>query len=231
MMISSPITWFILTLLTYSGVYVLNMKRARIWRSPVFTCPLLIILLLFFTHTDYSTYQSATESISFFLGPLQLAMVVPLYKYRTTLQRHFRFVMIGVFLGSCSGILFTLWTTKLFHLGPLIMLSLTPKSATVPMAISISQQLGGVPELTAVFTVITGLIGLIIGPVLFHWFGITNSMAKGLALGAAAQVAGAALASQWGELEGALGTLGMVLTALLITFFCTVAKLWGAFPA
>ncbi|MDF2960451.1 MAG: LrgB family protein, partial [Paenibacillus sp.] len=175
MMIHNPFTWLVPTLLTYGGLYALHIKKGCLWLNPVFTCPILIILLLSFTSTDYSTYQAGTEPVSFFLGPLQIAMVIPLYKYRGTLLRHFRFIVIGVFLGSCSGILFTLGASKLFHLGPQILLSLTPKSATVPMAISISQMLGGIPELTAVFTVITGLIGLFTGPFLFHWFGITNT--------------------------------------------------------
>jgi putative effector of murein hydrolase len=202
------------------GAYVIgcwvNQKFGRVWSSPILISPLLIIAVLSATHTDYATYQTSTQLITFLLGPAQMAMVIPLYKHADVFLRHLRPILTGVSVGSCSGVASVIGIAYLFQLSHPTIVSLAPKSITTPMAVSVSHLLGGLPELTALFVTMTGLSGILIGPVILRWAGITNNLVKGLAMGTAASMVGAARAAQWGEPEGAMGILGMTLSAVFM---------------
>lgn len=208
--------WLIVTFIIYSCVILLKKRFPKLWLNPVLICPMALILLLWLTHTDYLVYHSATQPITFFLGPVEIALVIPLYKYLSVLKRHFLQVITGVLFGTVAGVLIVIWVANFFNLSPSTVVSLAPKSTTAPMAMSVSQFIGGYPELTAIFAMMTAMIGMVIGPPLISWFGIRNQIVKGLAMGTAASMVGAVKAAQWGELEGAMGVLGMTLVAIFM---------------
>jgi putative effector of murein hydrolase len=208
--------WIVLTVAIYALAYKLYRKISASWLNPIFICPAVLMLILWLTHTNYPVYHAATQPITFFLGPIQLAMVIPLYKYAAVLKQNVFTILSAVAAGTCSGIFLVVVMSRLFHFSSSTLASLTPKSVTAPMAVSVSQLVGGLPELTAVFTVMTALIGMVLGPLILQGLGIKNTMVKGLALGTAASMVGAARAAQWGEKEGIMGTLGMVLSALIM---------------
>ncbi|MEW9667938.1 LrgB family protein [Ammoniphilus sp. 3BR4] len=211
-----PAIWFVLTIVLYVLVARLYKKYPFIWLNPLYICPLLLIFILGITHTNYVDYRSGTEAISFFLGPVELVMMISLYRNFAVLKRHFTMIITGVLFGTSAGVFFVTWIADTLDLGQLTILSLAPKSTTAPMAVSVSSSLGGLPELTAIFAMITALTGLLIGPALIRWLGISNKIVKGLVMGTAASMVGAAKAAQWGELEGAMGVLGMALSALFM---------------
>ncbi len=212
----SYLFWLVATLMTYISVVFLNKRYPNAWLNPILVCPLLLILLLWLTHTDYLVYHSATQPITFFLGPVEIALVIPLYKYLALLKRHLLQVITGVLFGTVTGVLIVIWVANYFDLSSSTVISLAPKSTTAPMAMSISEFIGGYPELTAIFAMMTALIGMMIGPPLISWFGIKNKIVKGLTMGTAASMVGAVKAAQWGELEGAMGVLGMTLVAIIM---------------
>lgn len=208
--------WLGLTFAAYLLGSILHKRFPSAWSNPVLICPIIVIVILSMSHTDYSEYQSGTQYITFFLGPIELAMMIHLYKYVSVLKKHFLQIFMGVLFGTCLGAMFVIWMAHLFQLNPSTIASLTPKSVTAPMAASVSDVLGGLPELTAVFAMLTALIGMFLGPPIFKLLRIHNKVARGLALGTAASMVGAARAAEWGELEGAMGILGMVLSALFM---------------
>lgn len=77
-----------------------------------------------------------------------------------------------------------------------IQMSLAPKSATAPVAMGISEKIGGLPSLTAVLVVITGITGAVLGTKLFEWIRVRDDTAKGIAMGVAAHGIGTARAFQ-----------------------------------
>jgi putative effector of murein hydrolase len=96
-----------------------------------------------------------------------------------------------------------------------IAVSLSPKSVTTPIAIGISQKVGGVPPLTAAAVIFTGILGGMLGPDIIRLIGIRSRFAIGLATGAAAHGIGTARALRDGELEGAMSGVGMMLNGLI----------------
>ncbi|PTM59335.1 LrgB family protein [Desmospora activa] len=204
------------TLIAYLAGLKLHRQIPHILTSPVFTSTLLVIGGLWLTHTDYSTYRAANAPLDQLLGPAQVAMAVPLYKGWTMLKRHLSFILAGVSVGTITGMVIAVFAGKLLHLNNETILSLVPKSATTPIAMVASHSAGGIPELAAIFAVVTGILGLVLGPVLLRWMGVQCHLAKGLAMGTAGQMIGAARASQWGDASAAMGIVGMSLAALLI---------------
>jgi putative effector of murein hydrolase len=216
MAVGQTLSLLVLTLLSYWAGCRLHRRVPHVLMSPVFTSTLLVIGALCLTHTDYQTYQVANKPLSWLLGPAQVAMALPLFKGWTLLKKHFSSVLTVVFAGTGSGVLTAALAGKLLHLSSETTLSLIPKSATTPIAMVTSQSLGGTPELAAIFAVLTGILGVAAGPVFLRWMGVQSRLLKGLALGTAGQMLGAARASKWGDAAAAMGIVGMSLTAMLI---------------
>jgi len=219
MVVGQTVLLLVLTLFSYWAGYQLHRRVPHVLISPVFTSTLLVIGCLWLTRTDFQTYQVANEPLSWFLGPAQVAMAVPLFKGWTLLKKHFSSVLTGVCGGTVSGMMTAAVAGKLFHLSKETILSLVPKSATTPVAMITSEAVGGVPELAALFAVLTGILGMASGPVILRWMGVQSILLKGLVLGTAGQMIGAASASKWGDGAATMGIVGMSLTALLIGFF------------
>ncbi|MGB5562298.1 MAG: LrgB family protein, partial [Sedimenticolaceae bacterium] len=92
-------------------------------------------------------------------------------------------------------------------------LSLAPKSVTAPVAMGISEQIGGLPSLTAVLVVVTGILGAVLGSKLFELMRIRDDAVKGVAMGVAAHGIGTARAFQISSEMGAFSGLAMALSA------------------
>jgi putative effector of murein hydrolase len=102
--------------------------------------------------------------------------------------------------------------------------SIAPKSVTAPVAMGIAEQLGGLPSLTAVLVILTGILGAMLGPPLLNRLGIKDWAARGLAMGVASHGIGTARALQVNEIAGAFAGLGMGLNALATSIL--VPALW-----
>ena len=90
-------------------------------------------------------------------------------------------------------------------------LSLVPRSITTPLAMDVSSILGGVPVWTATFVIITGVFGSVIGPWMATILNVNTPIGKGTMLGVGAHGIGTAAAFKWGEAEGTIASLSMVL--------------------
>ena len=95
------------------------------------------------------------------------------------------------------------------------LLSIAPKSATAPVAIGVAEQIGGLPSLTAVLVILTGVIGAVIATPLLNACGFTDWRARGFAVGIAAHGIGTAHAFRVNSTAGAFAGIGMGLNAML----------------
>jgi putative effector of murein hydrolase len=116
---------------------------------------------------------------------------------------------------------------RFFHLpfSGSIVASLIPKSVTIPVALSVSEALGGIPSLTILFVLTSALFSLIIGPGCLERLRIKSKISKGLAMGACAQALGVGKSFQWGEEAGAIGSIGMTMSAVLVSFFIPILSM------
>jgi predicted murein hydrolase (TIGR00659 family) len=194
------------------------------WANPVLWSIVTIAGGLTLTKVDYPTYFAGAQFIHFLLGPAVVALGWPLWQRRVELRARFGRVLLAALLGGAAagGSAVALgWAVGLPHD---VVMSLAPKSVTAPVAMGIAEKIGGIPALSAVFAVLTGLIGALSGKYLFDALRIRTThagwRARGFALGTAAHGIGAARALQVNADAGAYAGLALglqvVLAALLL---------------
>jgi putative effector of murein hydrolase len=98
---------------------------------------------------------------------------------------------------------------------PSVIRSIAPKSITTPIAIGVRAQIGGVPELTAVLVIATGVLGALCAPEISLLLGVRCWRARGLAAGVAGHGIATARMLSLNEMAGAFAGLAMGLCDLL----------------
>lgn len=191
----------------------------RLWPvwffTPVALTPLIIGSLVILLHASYQEYFQSTSWFSWIIGPITVSFAIPIYEQRQIIREHWPVLMVGVITGSTVALI-SCWSLALvFGLDESLRLSLLPRSISTPFAMLVSNKIGGTPELTAIFVVLTGIIGAIIGELFLARSSFTSALAKGSCLGAAAHAAGTAQAQKIGSTEGAIASLIMILMGLL----------------
>lgn len=213
-MIDNVLLCTVITGLSYLMGVVVFRRFNRSWLNPLYTVTVFIICILSFLHLNFSSYTAGTGIFSMLLGTATVSLAVPLFKQLNLIKKYFLVILWAVLPGTLTGVASVMLLTNVLHLNKEMTFSLIPKSVTAPIALSISQSLGGVPSLTVTFVFISAIFSLTIGPLLLKYARIRSRIAKGLALGTSAQAIGANRAFEWGELEGAMGSIAMITAAL-----------------
>lgn len=216
-----PLLWLTLTVAAYVAAHRLYRACGEFAvLNPVLISVVLIIGVLRLSGTDYPTYFEGAQFVHFLLGPATVALAVPLYRQARELRRLWRPLAAALLAGSSTAVVSALGIGWLLGLDRATLVSLVPKSVTTPVAMGIAEQVGGLPSLTAVLVILTGIVGAVAGLPLLAALGIRDATARGLAMGVAAHGIGTARAFQSSERAGAFSGLGMglnaALTALLV---------------
>lgn len=217
-----PMLWLALTLLTYLASRWLYRRTGRYLLSPLILVPAVLLAIAVPLHTAYTEYSRDTHWLMAVLGPVTVAFAVPIWQQRRLLARHWPALCLGMLAGSAASIASSWALARLLALDSAVSLSLLPRSITTPFAIPLAQQLGGVPELTAVFVMFTGVLGAMLGGVLLRWLPLRTPLARGALFGVGAHGAGVSRAHEVGGEEGSVAGLVMVLTGLLNLFAAPV---------
>ncbi|WP_028633302.1 LrgB family protein [Pseudomonas parafulva] len=210
-----PLFWLLLTLLAYLGSRWLYRRSGRYLLSPLILVPVLLLAVAIPLHTAYAEYARNTHWLMGVLGPVTVAFAVPIWQQRALLARHWPALLTGMVVGSSASIASSWGLAHLLALDTATSLSLVPRSITTPFAMPLAQDLGGVPELTAVFVMFTGVLGALFGGVLLRWLPLRTPLARGALFGVGAHGAGVSRAQEVGSEEGSVAGLVMVLTGLL----------------
>ena len=214
----------ILTIIAFEIGILINNKWRNPLLNPILIATVLIIGFLTVTGIEYETYKVGGDYISFFLGPVTVLLAVPLYKQIQSLKRYWFPILAGITVGSATSVICVIACAKMFNLSKTLMLSLTPKSITIPMGSVFSEQIGGIPSITIVSIVITGITGAVTAPLVCRYFRIKNPVAQGVAIGTASHALGTTKAMEIGETQGAMSSLSIGIAGV-ITVFITPALL------
>ncbi|MEO1091077.1 MAG: LrgB family protein [Pseudomonadota bacterium] len=217
----SPLAALTLTLVVYLGCHGLWDRLGRpALLNPVLVAIVLIASVLLAAGINYATYFEGAQFVHFLLGPATVALALPFYRELERLRRSALGLTVAVLCGSASAVLVAVGLAWVAGATPEILASLAPKSVTTPVAMSISQELGGVPSLTAALVVLTGIVGAVLGPAVLDLAKIRDARARGFALGLAAHGVGTARALQAGQTAGAFAGIAIganaVVTATLL---------------
>lgn len=211
-----PLLWLTVTLLAYwAGDTASRAAGRRPLVNPVLVAVILLAAVLGATGTPYATYFEGAQFVHFMLGPATVALALPLYMNLARVRRAALPMLAGLLAGSVTAVVSALAFARALGVEGSVLASLAPKSATAPVAIGISERLGGQPTLTAVLVLLTGIIGAIVATPLLNALGIRDWRARGFATGVAAHGIGTARAFQVHETAGAFAGIGMGLNAVL----------------
>jgi predicted murein hydrolase (TIGR00659 family) len=226
-LISSPVFGVLISLITYEiGVLIKQKFKLSIF-NPLLIAIIILILFLMKFNIKYEDYNNGGQIISFFLAPATVALALPLYKKFSLFKANALPILAGILCGATSGILSVIAFAKLFNLSSELTKSLIPKSITTPIGMALSNQLGGLPSITVVAIIITGILGSIIGPFLYKILKINDKVAMGIAMGSASHAVGTAKAMEVGETEGAMSSLTIAISGIVTVLIAPI--LWSLF--
>lgn len=217
-LISSPLFGMLTSLIAYSiGVYINKRTKLAIF-NPLLIAIAVLILFLSVFHIKYEEYDNGGKIISFFLYPATVALALPLYKKFSLFKQNAGPILAGILSSVVFALVCVAVMSRLFGFSDLLIKSLMPKSITTPIGMAVSAQLGGIPSITVIAIIITGITGSIVGPVLCRLLRLNDSIAAGVAMGAASHAVGTAKAIELGETEGAMGGLTLAVCGVITVF-------------
>jgi predicted murein hydrolase (TIGR00659 family) len=218
---TGPLLWLTVTLAAYVIAQWLY-ERARLnpLLNPVAIAVILLVALLSATGTPYQTYFEGAQFVHFLLGPATIALAVPLYSHFGTVRAVLLPMLVALLAGAFTAVVTAVGTAALLGASFETLASLAPKSVTTPIAMGISERIGGLPSLTAVLVILTGILGAMLATPLLNALDIRDWRARGFAAGVAAHGIGTARAFHVSEVAGTFAGVAMGLnglaTALLV---------------
>jgi predicted murein hydrolase (TIGR00659 family) len=213
---ASPLLGLTLTLLAYQGaVWISTRCNGHPLANPVLLAVAALVTLLWATGTSYQTYFDGAQFVHFLLGPATVALAIPLYAQVDRLKRMAGPLLVALLAGSLTAAVSAVLIGKLLGASDATLFSLAPKSVTTPIAMGIAERLGGLPSLTAVLVILTGILGAVGAQWLYALLKCNDPAIRGFALGVASHGIGTARAFQISEQTGAFAALAMGLNGLL----------------
>jgi putative effector of murein hydrolase len=191
--------------------------------NPVLHSIWIVGLFLLVTGTSYATYFAGAQFVHFLLGPATVALAIPLYENRKLVVAAILPMLLALVVGSIVAIVSVVVLAEAAGLPRTVILSLAPKSVTAGVAMGIAESLGADPSLTAISTVLTGIMGAIVVTPLMNRAGITDFRARGFAAGLAAHGIGTARAFQVDAVAGVFSGIAMSLNALVTSLLVPLA--------
>jgi len=184
------------------------------------------VAFIHFTPMTYDLYREGTHPIHLLLGPVTVALAIPLYRLFHVIRQDCFAIGIAIIF-SCFFAAFSAVGLCLFMAGSQEMaLAIASKSVTAPIAIEIAKKIGTPESLAVFFVFTTGIPGSLLASALFRLCRITDERAQGVALGTTCHGLGTARAFQISEKAGTYAILGMSLMGILSGLILPALLLW-----
>lgn len=217
--IESDIFLVALTFGVYFGAMRLRDMTGISAFHPVLVTVAVLIGFLELTGISYETYSRPGHMIEFWLKPAIVALGLPLYTQLRAIRKQFVPILMCELAGCVVGIISVVLIAKWMGASREVIISLAPKSVTNAIAIEITNQLGGIPSLTASIVVLVGLLGAVVGLKVLSLGNISSPVAQGISMGTAAHVIGTSRVNQLSERYGAYATVGLIINGVLTSVF------------
>ena len=203
-----------LTLALYFATRALYRRLPWPIINPVLVPTAVIIGLLLWLNLPLEQYERGSSPITMLLEPAVVALALPLYQQARQIQAKLKPILICTLASVLISVCTTLLIGHFMGTDPALLASLATKSITTPLAMSVSQSIGGIPAIAAA-VVVVGIVGALIGYPLLKLLKVTDPEAQGLAMGACAHAIGTATSAEKGITQGAFASLAMVVCGIL----------------
>ncbi|HGY1015072.1 TPA: LrgB family protein [Aeromonas salmonicida subsp. smithia] len=206
---------FALTLLFYYASKWLYGRKRILPLMPLLLAPTLLVAVVLLFHIPYQDYMAQSHWLLWLLGPATVAFAVPVYENRKLIHRHWLSLSVGVVASVIMAVGSTVLLARWLHLSDMLQRSLAMRSITTPFAVEATRAIGGQTDLTALFVVLTGVIGMAVGESVLTLLAIRSRLGKGAGFGASAHGAGTAKAYQMGNEEGVVSSMVMMIAGMV----------------
>jgi predicted murein hydrolase (TIGR00659 family) len=226
---TQPLLGLTLTLCVWELACLIDMRAGHAALSnPTVLSILILAGLLLATRTSYAAYFTGAVYIHFLLGPATVALAVPMYDNWPAIKKNFLAIMVSLCAGSVVAAVSGMEIAHVLGAPRVVVISLGPKSVTTPIAMGVSQNLGGQPSLTAVFVMLTAMVGTLACGFVFAAARVRDWRARGLAAGTAAHGLATARMLLLNETAGAFGGLAIGINGIVTSIMLPVlVKLLG----
>ncbi|KDN25249.1 LrgB family protein [Moraxella bovoculi 237] len=215
-----------LLLFVLIGAFELSLWLRQTLKQPLINPTLLttvaVILFLKLSDVSWEVFNQASGYLSFWLQPVVVCMAVPLYVQWQKIRAQWLPIMVSQLIGSVVGIVSGVGLVRLLGGAEDSMIAIAAKSVTMPIAIEVTDLLGGVVGISAATVLVAGVTGQVMGVYVLHQMRARRSMAQGLSLGTASHALGTARAMQMGSRHVAYATVGLILNGILTAFLAPV---------
>lgn len=220
---ASPLLWLTATILAYLLALAISAKLGGTpLANSVLIAGILIIALLQVTGTSYAQYFEGAQFVHFLLGPATVSLAIPLYKNLEKVRRSLLPIGGALIAGSLTAMGSAVAIAMAFGAPADVVASIAPKSTSAPIAMELARNLGGIPSLSAVLVILTGILGAVIVTPLMNALKIKDYAARGFAVGVASHGIGTARAFQVSEVAGAFSGIAMALNGALTSILVLV---------
>ncbi|MFX1762822.1 LrgB family protein [Paraburkholderia sp. A1RI-2L] len=220
---ASPLLGLTVTLVAYLiALSIYTRAKHNPLANPVLIAVAIVVVALKITDTPYRTYFEGAQFVHFLLGPATVALALPLYRQWGKLKRSALPLLGGLVAGSLTAIASAVGIAKMFGASHQTLASLAPKSVTTPIAMAVAEKVGGIPSLTAVLVISTGVFGAVNARWILDVVKVREPEVRGFAIGVASHGIGTARAFQVSEEMGAFSGLGMGLNGVFTAFVVPV---------
>lgn len=218
-LVSSPYFGIAVSILAFEVGIWINKKVSSPIANPLLIAVAIIIFVLKVFHISLDEYNAGGEIISMFLAPATASLAISIYSQLSVLKKNLIPILAGTAVGSLTSMTSVFVLGKMFGLDKELIVSLLPKSVTTPIAMSISEQLGGVAAVTVAAVIVTGIIGAMILPSIIKLLKIDNPIAEGLGIGTASHALGTSKALEIGEIQGAMSGIAIGVSGFMTVVY------------
>lgn len=215
---------FFLTVIVFLLCSWIKNKTKLTILNPLLTSTIFIVVILLIGRIKYETYNNGAKYLSYFLTPTTVCLAIPLYKQASKLKENAVAIISGVLAGCIANSAVIVLFVKIFKLSNEIAASLLPKTVTTPIAMGISNEIGGITSITVLAVISSGILGAVIAPIILKLLKIDNPVSQGLACGTSAHGCATSTALEIGEVQGAMSGLAISIAGLMTVVIAPIVN-------
>ena len=213
----------VLTVSCFALCFLVQKRIKKAWCNPLMLSTILVGAFLLLEKIPYSLYRESSSLLSWLLLPATVSLAIPLFEQWELLKKNWAAILCGICAGVITSLLCAVVLAKCFSLPTEVAVSMLPKSVTTAIGADLSAELGGIPSLSIVLIISTGIMGNILAPSVCRWLKLRSPVARGVAIGTAAHAIGTTKAMEMGDIEGAMSGLAIAVAGILTAVLMPLA--------
>lgn len=221
-LLNSPFFLLLLLIGCFESCVWLKLRFKSQLINPSLITTVVMIVLLKMLDISWENFEKASGYLTFWLQPAVVCLAVPLYVQWQKIRVQWFPIIMSQVIASLVGIVSGVWLVLVFGGSQAVAVASASKSVTMPIAIEVTTQLGGVIGITATTVLVAGVAGQMLGIALLMMIGIKRPMAQGLSMGTASHALGTVRVMQMGQRHVAYATVGLILNGILTAFLAPV---------